>query len=174
MVTADSAFLFWRPDNVVIAAPIYSGIIMPFDTSNGKVLSPVVGQIRRIDAMAVYKNLCATGETQVLRLWSMTQSKCLVSWTATKTFLTSLVMNDILVISGSNAGIVKLWDLNVLLKTESSTIAPLRKISMKGWLYYPVKEIAFFSYKELVIVSKYETNKKKDKVKIVEYYKPTL
>jgi len=174
VVTADSAFLFWRPDNIVIAAPIYSGIIMPFDISNGKILTPVVGQIRRIDAMAVFKNLCATGEAQMLRLWSMTQGKCLVSWTATKTYLTSLLINDIFVISGSNAGIIKFWDLNVLLKSDSSIIAPLRKISMKGWLYYPVKELSFFSYKELIIVSKYETNKKKDKVKIVEYYKPTL
>ena len=44
---------------------------------------------------------------------------------------------------------------------------PLRKISMKGIVQYPIKLIDQLSYVDLVIVSKYENKMKKDKIKIV-------
>ena len=76
-----------------------------------------------------------------------------------------------MVVSGSSAGIVKLWDLKTLLGKSVSTILPLRRISMKGVLHYPIKDIFQFSYTDLVIVAKYEANRKKDKIKVVQVSK---
>ena len=101
-------------------------------------------------------------------------------------YLSALYMNDTMVVSGSGAGIVKIWDLPTLLQMPvgfislfvtiiiyfsfqaGSLITPLRKINMKGILHYPVKEIYQCTYTDLVIIAKYEGKKKKDKVKIVE------
>jgi hypothetical protein len=38
---------------------------------------------------------------------------------------------------------------------------------MKGVLHYPIKDIFKFTYTDLVIVAKYESNHKKDKIKVV-------
>ena len=93
-------------------------------------------------------------------------------------------MNDTMVVSGSAAGIVKLWDLPKLLDMpvwmipfigvilfvkicpdlflfldrddpqDGSIIQPLRKINMKGVLHYPIKEIYQCTYTDLVIIAK--------------------
>ena len=44
---------------------------------------------------------------------------------------------------------------------------PLTRISMKGVMHYPVKAIHQWTYRDLIIVAKYEAKKKRDKVKIV-------
>ena len=90
------------------------------------------------------------------------------SWTATKTHVSALYMNDTIVVTGSGAGIVKLWDLSQLLTQDSSQVTALRRINMKGVLHYPIKDIFQCMYTDLVIIAKYEGKKKKDKVKIVE------
>ena len=78
-------------------------------------------------------------------------------------------MNDTMIVTGSGAGIVKIWDMSSLLGLNSGDlIAPLRRINMKGILHYPIKEIFQCTYTDLVIIAKYEGKKKKDKVKIVE------
>ena len=78
-------------------------------------------------------------------------------------------MNDTIVVTGSGAGIVKLWDLSLLLTShDTGAVAPLRRINMKGVLHYPIKDIFQCMYTDLVIIAKYEGKKKKDKVKIVE------
>ena len=171
VVTSDSCYLLWQSNNLLLTAPLFSGILMAFDADKGTELAPLVGNIRRIDAIAVYENLCATGESQAIRLWSLSQGRGLVSWNATKTFVSALLLNDTMVVSGSSAGIVKLWDLKTLLGKTVSTIVPLRRISMKGVLHYPIKDIFQFSYTDLVIVAKYEANRKKDKIKVVQVSK---
>ena len=171
VVTSDACYLLWQTSNLLLAAPLFSGILMAFDPEKGTEKTPLVGNIRRIDAIAVYENLCATGESQTIRLWSLSQGRGLVSWNATKTFVSSLLLNDTMVVSGSSAGIVKLWDLKTLLGKSVKTIVPLRRISMKGVLHYPIKDIFQFSYTDLVIVAKYEANRKKDKIKVIQVSK---
>ena len=88
-------------------------------------------------------------------------------------------------VTGSVAGIVKIWDLSSLLRPGIS-VSPLRKINMKGILHYPIKvtgdvkrrnnlkksipcqHIYQCTYTDLVIIAKYEGKKKKDKLKLVE------
>jgi WD40 repeat protein len=114
---------------------------MAFDPEKGTERDPIVGNIRRIDAIAVYENLCATGESRSVHLWSLSQGRGLVSWNATKTFVSALLLNDTMVVTGSSAGIVKLWDLKALLGRLVTMTVPLRRISMKGVLHYPIKHI---------------------------------
>jgi WD40 repeat protein len=140
-VTTDTCYLLWRSSNLLLAAPLFSGILMAFDPKEGTKKAPLVGSIRRIDAIAVYENLCATGENQSVRLWSLLQGRGLVSWRVTKTFVSALLLNDTMLVSGSGSGIVKLWDLKTLLGSSVTTVAPLRRISMKGVLHYPIKDI---------------------------------
>ena len=90
----------------------------------------------------------------------------MASWIAAKSYITALYMNDVLVISGSNAGMVKLWELQSALKYES--IAPLKKIAMRGIRHYPIKTIGQLGYLDLVVVAKYEGKKRKDKVKLIQ------
>ena len=58
---------------------------------------------------------------RTIRLWDLTTSTSLVSWVATKTYISALYMNDTMVVSGSGAGIVKLWDLPRLLDMPVTT-----------------------------------------------------
>ena len=44
---------------------------------------------------------------------------------------------------------------------------PLRRITMKGLMQYPIKLIDQLSHTDLVIVSKYENKTRKDKIKTV-------
>ncbi len=169
-VTSDSCYLMWQKCGTIVVAPLYSGVILSFEAATGKSLPSVSGNIRRIDAIAVHENLCTTAETQEVKVWGLQTGKCFVKWTATKSFITAVAMNDVLVMTGSHAGIVKLWDLKVLLKNDTFVITPVRRISMKGLLHYPIKSIFPTSYTELAIVAKYEGNNKKDKVKIFEVY----
>ena len=67
VVTSDSCYLLWQQSNLLLTAPLFSGILMAFDAEKGTELPPLVGNIRRIDAIAVYENLCATGESQAIR-----------------------------------------------------------------------------------------------------------
>jgi choline kinase len=48
------------------------------------------------------------------------------------------------------------------------TAVPMCRINMKGIIHYPIKAIHQWSYTDLVIVAKYESKKKKDKIKIVQ------
>ena len=66
------------------------------------------------------------------RLWKISTSSFLVSWTATKTSITSVFMNDTMIgigmtvklphlsvsVTGSVAGIVKIWELSALLRPQ--------------------------------------------------------
>ena len=78
--------------------------------------------------------------------------------------------NIFILVSGSGAGIVKIWDLSALLgaTTLGELISPLRRVNMKGILHYPIKDIFQSTYTDLVIIAKYEGKKKKDKVKVIE------
>jgi len=160
----------WQKCGTIVVAPLYSGVILSFEASTGLSLPPVTGNIRRIDAIAVHEKLCTTAETQEVKVWGLQTGECFVKWTATRSFITAVAMNDVLVMTGSHAGIVKLWDLKVLLKSNASIIVPVRRISMKGLLHYPIKNIFPISYTELAIVAKYEGHNKKDKVKMFEVY----
>ena len=75
-----------------------------------------------------------------------------------------------ILVAGSGAGIVKIWDLSSLLgsHTQGELVTPLRRVNMKGILHYPIKDIFQSTYTDLVIIAKYEGKKKKDKVKVVE------
>jgi len=140
-----------------------------FNTTNYEEKQSLVGFFRKIDAVAAFENLAVTAETRTIRLWKLSSSSTLASWEATKTHISALYMNDTMIVSGSAAGIVKIWDLPSLLQMPAgSPVTPLRKINMKGILHYPVKEIYQCTYTDLVIIAKYEGKKKKDKVKIVE------
>ena len=99
-----------------------------------------MGKFRKIDALATYENLVATAEDKQVRLWKISPASSLISWNATKTAITSIYMNDTMIVTGSVAGIVKIWDLSSLLPPGVS-VAPLRKINMKGILHYPIKVI---------------------------------
>jgi len=168
VLTPDASFLSWRKDTL-ICAPLYSGVVQVFNTSNYEEKQSLVGFFRKIDAISSFENLVATAETRTIRLWKLSTSSTLVSWVATKTYISALYMNDTMVVSGSGAGIVKIWDLPTLLQMPAGgLVTPLRKINMKGILHYPVKEIYQCTYTDLVIIAKYEGKKKKDKVKIVE------
>jgi len=166
-VASDSSFLVWRKDTL-LTAPLYTGIIQVFDTTTHEEKPSLCGAIRRVDAVAVYESLVATGETQMVRLWDMNTCTGLISWEAAKSAVTALYMNDAMLVTGSKAGIVKLWDLGTLLREGAATVSPLRKINMKGLLHYPIKNLYQSTYTDLVIVAKYEGKKKKDKVKVVE------
>ena len=167
----DSCYMLWR-DDVLLTAPLHSGIIQVIDTEKDKLLSTLPGVYRRIDAVAMFGVLCATGENRSVNIWSLQeeQGKRMASWVATKTFITALYMNDSLVISGSSAGMVKLWELRASLRAAESKkeVIPLRKISMKGVMHYPIKTIGQLGYLDVIVVAKYEAKKKKDKVKLVQ------
>ncbi len=60
----------------------------------------------------------------------MRSCSLVVEWTATKTYMTALYLNDTMLVSGSSAGLVKLWDLAGLLASPP-LLTPLRRISMK-------------------------------------------
>jgi hypothetical protein len=53
-----------------------------------------------------------------------------VEWTASRTCITALYLNDTMLVTGSSAGLVKLWDLAGLLASPP-ILTPLRRISMK-------------------------------------------
>jgi len=168
VLTPDASFLIWKKDTL-ISAPLYSGVVQVFNTTNYEEKQSLVGFFRKIDAVAAFENLAVTAETRTIRLWKLSSSSTLASWEATKTHISALYMNDTMIVSGSAAGIVKIWDLPSLLQMPAgSPVTPLRKINMKGILHYPVKEIYQCTYTDLVIIAKYEGKKKKDKVKIVE------
>ena len=182
--------------DLLVTAPLYSGVIQTINTSLEVEINSIVGSIRRIDALTVYKTLCATAESRWVKLWSLTSGKELIHWSATKTFMTSLFMNDTLIVTGSSAGIVKvrggkkniiqifqfynlilffvgfsscqIWDLNSLLRKNVKSVVPLTRISMKGVMHYPIKAIHQWEYTDLIIMAKYEAKRKKDKVKIVK------
>lgn len=166
-VPSDSAYMIWR-NELLVTAPTFSGIIQAVDTSQEREVSNLAGSIRRIDALAVYGKLCATGEGKYIKLWNLNSNSLMRSWNATKTFISALSMNDALIISGSSAGIVKLWELKAVLRKNATTLQPLRRISMKGMMHYPIKMICQMSYVDLVIVAKYEAKRKKDKIKFVK------
>ena len=89
-VPSDSCYLLWQK-NLLLTAPLYSGVIQAIDTEKERELKSIVGSIRRIDAVAVYENLCATGEGRWVKLWSLLSGEELIHWCATKTFVTSMV-----------------------------------------------------------------------------------
>jgi len=168
VLTPDASFLIWKKDTL-ISAPLYSGVVQVFNTNTYEEKQSLVGFFRKIDALAAFENLAVTAETRTIRLWKLSSCITLASWEATKTYISALYMNDTMIVSGSGAGIVKIWDLPSLLQMPAgSPVTPLRKINMKGILHYPVKEIYQCTYTDLVIIAKYEGKKKKDKVKIVE------
>jgi WD40 repeat protein len=168
VLTPDASFLIWKKDTL-ISAPLYSGVVQVFNTNTYEEKQSLVGFFRKIDAVSAFENLAVTAETRTIRLWKLSTCSTLASWEATKTYISALYMNDTMVVSGSGAGIVKIWDLPSLLQMQAgSPVTPLRKINMKGILHYPVKEISQCTYTDLVIIAKYEGKKKKDKVKIVE------
>jgi len=169
-LTPDATFLVWRKD-FLLAAPLYSGVVQIFSTEPSKYeeTGSLSGNFRKIDALATYENLVATAEEKYIRLWKISPPTSLISWTATKTSVSSIFMNDTIIVSGSVAGIVKIWDLASLLRPEKDLhVAPLRRIKMKGILHYPIKYIYQCTYTDLVIIAKYEGKKKKDKLKHVE------
>jgi len=167
-LTPDATYMVWRKDFLLVA-PLYSGVIQIFNTSysNYEESGNLVGKFRKIEALATFENLVATAEDKQVRLWKISPASSLMSWTATKTAITSIYMNDTMIVTGSVAGIVKIWDLSSLLRPGIS-VSPLRKINMKGILHYPIKHIYQCTYTDLVIIAKYEGKKKKDKLKLVE------
>jgi len=172
-LTPDATFLAWRKEALVVA-PLYSGVVQVFNTKTEtggyEEGEGLVGSFRKIDAIAVFENIVATAESRTVKLWKLSTASTLVSWIATKTFISALYMNDTMVVTGSGAGIVKIWDLSALLgaTAQGELITPLRRVNMKGILHYPIKEIFQSTYTDLVIIAKYEGKKKKDKVKVVE------
>ena len=119
-------------------------------------MATMSGSIRRIEAIAVYGRLAATGENKNIKLWNINANESIRTWPATKTYISALYMNDAMVISGSSAGIVKVWDLKSVLTKNSNPVQMLRRISMKGVMHYPIKFIGQISYEDVIIVSKYE------------------
>lgn len=169
-LTPDATFLVWRKDFLLVA-PLYSGVIQIFSTDHSKYeeTGSLAGNFRKIDALATFENLVATAEEKHVRLWKISPPSSLISWTATKTAVSSIYMNDTMIVTGSVAGIVKIWDLSALLRPEKgNSVVPLRRINMKGIRHYPIKHIFQCTYTDLVIIAKYEGKKKKDKLKLVE------
>jgi len=171
-LTPDATYLVWKKD-ILAVAPLYSGVVQVYDTNNSnssfEEMPSLVGAFRKIDSIAVYEDILATAETRIVKLWKLSSATFIVSWTATKTFISSLFINDTMLVTGSGAGIVKIWSLAALLGVkQGDLISPLRRINMKGIHHYPIKEIFQCTYTDLVIIAKYEGKKKKDKVKVVE------
>ena len=166
-VPSDSTYLIWK-SNVLLTAPLYSGVVQAVDSEKEREIRTLVGSIRRIDAVALYDSLIATAEARWVKLWSLKTGEELVQWCATKTHVTALLLNDCMVVTGSGAGIVKIWDLHRLMGDNVRLAVPMRKINMKGIIHYPIKAIHQWTYTDLVIVAKYESRKKKDKVKVVQ------
>ena len=65
-MTPDASFLIWKKD-ILISAPLYSGVVQVFDTSNYEEKQSLVGFFRKIDAVASFENLAATAETRTIR-----------------------------------------------------------------------------------------------------------
>ena len=88
------------------------------DTEQETEIASIAGNIRRIEALAMYGKMCATGEGRHVKLWSLASAAgdLLCSFAATKTFVTSLFLNDAMLVTGSSAGIVKMWSLANLLR----------------------------------------------------------
>jgi len=174
-VPADALHMVWQ-QNLLVTAPQYSGIMQVLDTHREREMSSIPGPIRRIDSLAAYKSLVATGEGRNCKLWNVDDAKLLTGFVATKAYLTALYLNDAILASGSSSGIVKLWGLADLLTDIRVRYhgrgvpapIPLRRVSMKGVLHYPIKLIDQFTYSDLVIVAKYEARSKKDKIKVVQ------
>ena len=97
-LTPDATFMVWRKDFLLVA-PLYSGVIQIFNTSysNYEESGNLVGKFRKIDALATYENLVATAEDKQVRLWKISPASTLMSWTATKTAITSIYMNDTMI-----------------------------------------------------------------------------
>ena len=90
--------MVWRKDFLLVA-PLYSGVIQIFNTSysNYEESGNLVGKFRKIDALATYENLVATAEDKQVRLWKISPPSSLMSWTATKTAITSIYLNDTMI-----------------------------------------------------------------------------
>ena len=64
--------MVWRKDTLVVA-PFFSGVVQVFNTKNKEEeneyeeMASLVGNFRKIDAMAVYENLVATAETRIVK-----------------------------------------------------------------------------------------------------------
>lgn len=166
-VPSDSTYLIWK-SNVLLTAPLYSGVVQAVDSEKEREIRTLVGSIRRIDAVALYDSLIATAEARWVKLWSLKTGEELITFCATKTHVTALLLNDCMVVTGSGAGIVKIWDLHRLMGDNVRLAVPMRKINMKGIIHYPIKAIHQWTYTDLVIVAKYESRKKKDKIKVVQ------
>ncbi len=123
-VMADAQHMVWR-DGILLTATNFSGQIEVFDSDREVHVASLSDAMRRIDSLALYRRLCATGEGRHCRIWSLgaggggagtdvhRQPGLLASFVATKTFVSALAMNDVILATGSSSGIVKLWDLQV-------------------------------------------------------------
>ena len=64
--------MIWKKDTLVLA-PFFSGVVQVFNTNNKddkseyEEMASLVGNFRKIDAMALYENLVATAETRVVK-----------------------------------------------------------------------------------------------------------
>lgn len=195
-VPVDAYFMVWQ-NNLLLTVAHFSGAIQVVDTNQECELGTLSNNHQQIDAVAMHRQLCATGQGKSCKLWSLNRPcRLLASFVATKTHLTALSMNDAILVSGSVSGIVKIWDLQVSVPYECptpfpptkvkfspwqsllrkggcpSSVKPLRRISMKGVMHYPIKLINQFDYLDLVIVAKYESKAKKDKIKLVQIKSP--
>ena len=70
-LTPDATFLVWRKD-ILVVAPLYSGVVQVFNTNissnnNYEEMTSLVGNFRKIDALAVYENIVATAETRTVK-----------------------------------------------------------------------------------------------------------
>ena len=166
-VSTDCFYMAWE-DSTLVTAPTYSGIIQIFDTDTETKTGSIVGSLRRIDDLAINHKLIATAEGKYIKLWNLDREAQLKSWQATKGHLCSIFLNDVVVVSGSSAGVVKIWDLQAVFSPTVTHVVPIRRVTMKGLMHYPIKYIQQWSYTDLIIVAKYEAKKKKDKVKIVQ------
>ena len=71
-VTPDATIMIWKKDTLVLA-PFFSGVVQVFNTGTRddkteyEEMASLVGNFRKIDAMALYENLVATAETRVVK-----------------------------------------------------------------------------------------------------------
>lgn len=166
----------------LVTATRKTGVIQVFSTQSGREKYNNTGETRRIHVFAVYGNLIATGEENLCKVYKQEELSDEIAWPVTKKYLTAICMNDVLLITGSRTGTIKIWSLiEVFTMKPGTSPVPLTKLSANNMrefgAFTTIKSIHQVKYTEIVVVSEYKHGRRfnrftsTDKVKVIKLAK---
>ena len=127
-VPSDSTYLIWK-SNVLLTAPLYSGVVQAVDSEKEREIRTLVGSIRRIDAVALYDSLIATAEARWVKLWSLKENRPLYSFEDNGDYVYDVAwspQHPALFATVDGTGSLDLWNLN------SDTEVATASVSVEG------------------------------------------